>query len=88
MNDWIIVQKNEPWLFSSLLREIEINNYDVMPNPPIGLKTMEGFMGHNIKETSVPFNIDRKLTKEEIEQTIFYCRHDVEERPLKSSCIV
>ena len=79
MNDWIIVQKNEPWLFSSLLREIEINNYDVMPNPPIGLKTMEGFMGHNIKETSVPFNIDRKLTKEEIEQTIFYCRHDVEE---------
>lgn len=79
MNDWIIVQKNEPWLFSSLLREIKINNYDVMPNPPIGLKTMEGFMGHNIKETSVPFNIDRKLTKEEIEQTIFYCRHDVEE---------
>lgn len=79
MNDWIIVQKNEPWLFSSLLREIEVNNYDVMPNPPIGLKTMEGFMGHNIKETSVPFDIDRKLTQEEIEQTIFYCRHDVHE---------
>lgn len=79
MNDWIIVQKNEPWLFSSLLREIEVNNYDVMPNPPIGLKTMEGFMGDNIKETEVPFNIDRKLTREEIDQTIFYCRHDVEE---------
>ena len=79
MNDWIIVQKNEPWLFSSLLREIQINNYDVMPNPPIGLKTMEGFMGDNIKETEVPFNIDRKLTQEEIDQTIFYCRHDVEE---------
>lgn len=79
MNDWIIVQKNEPWLFSSLLREIQINNYDVMPAPPIGLKTMEGFMGHNIKETSVPFDIDRPLTQEEIEQTIFYCRHDVQE---------
>ena len=79
MNDWIIVKKNEPWLFSSLLREIQINNYDVMPNPPIGLKTMEGFMGDNIKETEVPFNIDRKLTQEEIDQTIFYCRHDVEE---------
>ena len=36
-------------------------------------------MGHNIKETSVPFDIDRKLTKEEIQQTIFYCRHDVHE---------
>ena len=33
----------------------------------------------NIKETDVPFNIDRPLTKEEIEQTVFYCTHDVEE---------
>lgn len=32
-------------------------NYDVMPNPPVGLKTMEGFMGSNIKETEVPFDI-------------------------------
>lgn len=79
MNDWIIVKKNEPWLFSPLLREIPINNYDVMPNPPVGLKTLEGFMGDNIKETSVPFDIERRLTEEEIEQTIFYCRHDVEE---------
>jgi DNA polymerase len=36
-------------------------------------------MGNNIKETSVPFDIDRKLTPEEIEQTIFYCRHDVQQ---------
>ena len=79
MNDWIIVQKNEPWLFSSQLRKIHINNYDVMPSPPIGLKTLEGFMGDDIRETEVPFDIDRKLTQEEIDQTIFYCRHDVEE---------
>ena len=79
MNDWIIVQKREPWEFSSLLRDIEFNNFDVMPNPPVGLKAMEGFMGHNIKETSVPFDIDRPLTPEELEQTIFYCRNDVHE---------
>jgi len=79
MNDWIIVQKREPWEFSSMLRDIEFNNFDVMPNPPIGLKAMEGFMGHNIKETSVPFDIDRPLTPEELEQTIFYCRNDVHE---------
>ena len=36
-------------------------------------------MGHNIKETSVPFDIDRPLTPEELEQTIFYCRNDVHE---------
>lgn len=28
-------------------------NYDVMPNPPVGLKTLEGFLGSNIKETDV-----------------------------------
>lgn len=79
MNDWIIVQKKEPWQFSNLLRQIPLNNYDVMPNPPIGLKTLEGFLGSNIKETEVAFDIDRKLTQKEIEQTVFYCRHDVEQ---------
>ena len=79
LNDWIIVEKREPWQFSPVLREVQFNNYDVMPNPPVGLKTLEGFMGSNIKETSVPFDIDRKLTEEEIQQTVFYCRHDVEQ---------
>lgn len=40
---------------------------------------MEGFLGSNIKETGVPFDINRKLTKAEIEETIKYCRHDVEQ---------
>ena len=81
MNDWIIVQKREPWQFSGLLNEFQINNYDVMPtgDQRAGLKTMEGFMGSNIKETDVPFDIDRPLTPEEIEQTFFYCRCDVTE---------
>lgn len=79
LNDWIIIQHNEPWQFSDAMRQIPLNNYDVMPNPPVGLKTLEGFMGSNIKETDVPFNIDRKLTEDELEQTVFYCRHDVEE---------
>ena len=36
-------------------------------------------MGSNIKETDVPFNLDRKLTDEEIRMSIQYCTHDVEE---------
>lgn len=79
INDWIIIQKKEGWQFSSVFNKVPMINYDVMPNPPIGLKTMEGFLGSNIKETEVPFDINRKLTQAEIEQTIFYCRHDVEE---------
>lgn len=77
INDWIIIEKREGWQFSSVFNKIPMINYDVMPNPPIGLKTLEGFLGSNIKETGVPFNINRKLTKEEIEETIKYCRHDV-----------
>lgn len=79
INDWIIVQKREGWQFSSVFNKIPMINYDVMPNPPVGLKTMEGFLGSNIKETGVPFDINRKLTKAEIEETIKYCRHDVEQ---------
>lgn len=79
INDWIIVEGKEGWQYSSVFNKVPMTNYDVMPNPPVGLKTMEGFLGSNIKETEVPFDIDRKLTNGEIEQTVFYCRHDVEQ---------
>lgn len=79
INDWIIVEGREGWQFSSVFNKIPMINYDVMPNPPVGLKTMEGFLGSDIKESEVPFDIDRPLTPQEIEQTVFYCRHDVEE---------
>lgn len=79
INDWIILEKREGWQFSSVFNKVPMTNYDVMPNPPVGLKTMEGFLGSNIKETGVPFDINRKLTKAAIEETIKYCRHDVEQ---------
>ena len=34
-------------------------------------------MGNTIKETSVPFDIDRKLTDAEIAETVKYCKSDV-----------
>lgn len=43
------------------------------------LKQIEGFMGDDIEETQVDFDLDRPLLKEEIELTKKYCRHDVEE---------
>ena len=36
-------------------------------------------MGSMIKESSVPFDLDRPLTEDEIQETIKYCTHDVEE---------
>ena len=78
VNDWIIVKDRMGWQFSDLFRKININIFDIMTSFH-GLKTLEGFMGNNIKETSVDFNLNRKLTNEEIQETIKYCRHDVEQ---------
>lgn len=79
VNDYIIEKGNLGWKFSGLFRKIQMYNYDVMNYGDGGLKTLEGFMGHDIRESNVPFDIERKLTNEEIENTIKYCRHDVQE---------
>ena len=79
VNDWIIVDNKPGWQYSSLFNTINMINFDTMLRMDTGLKSLEAFMGNDIRETSVPFDIDRKLTDEEIEQTFFYCNHDVEQ---------
>ena len=79
INDYIIVKDQPGYQFSSLFRQFPLNNYDVMNNIDRGLKVFEGFMGNSIRETSVPFDIKRKLTDREIQETVKYCRHDVEQ---------
>lgn len=79
INDFIIADDQPGWKFSNLLRAFPLNNYDVMQNIDRGLKVFEGFMGNDIRESSIPFNINRKLTPAEIEETVKYCRHDVEQ---------
>ena len=79
INDWIIVDKLAGWQFSNLFSKILLNNYDAAKLNDGGLKTLEAYMGNNIKETSVPFDIDRPLTQAEIEETEKYCTHDVEQ---------
>lgn len=77
VNDFIIAG-NKGYLYSRLFREIPLLDYDVMSTYR-GLKTLEAFMGHDIRETSVDFNIDRKLTPYELQETVKYCKHDVNE---------
>lgn len=79
VNDFIIKERKDGWKFSNLFRKIPLINYDVMLRTDRGLKSFEGFMGNDIKESSVPFDIDRPLTPAEIAETIKYCRHDVEQ---------
>lgn len=78
VNDWIVVKDRMGWQFSDLFRNVNINIFDVMTGFH-GLKTLEGFMGNNIKESEVDFNIERKLTIDELRNTIEYCRHDVQQ---------
>lgn len=79
MNHWIIVKREPGWKFYKDFWKIQLFNFDVMTNKFRSLKQLEGFQGHDIRETSVSFNISRELTEEEIEEVIKYCRHDVHE---------
>ena len=76
INDYMIVKGEPGWKFSSLFKDIPLLSYDVMLST-YSLKQLEGFMGNAIKETSIPFDIDRKLTEAEIEETVKYCKNDV-----------
>ena len=74
-----IIQLQQPaWMFSNKFNKYPLLNFDVMTDISKGLKQLEGFMGNNIKETSVPFWIDRPLTSDEIVETVKYCKSDVE----------
>lgn len=78
VNDFIIEQGQSGYQYSSLFSKIPLYFFDVQTQR-IGLKQLEGFMGEDIRETTVPFNIDRKLTTKELQEVIFYCKHDVKE---------
>lgn len=80
INDFIIAEGHKGWQYSNLLRKVYMVNYDVFhPRTDRGLKTHEAYLGNDICETTVPFDIDRKLTDAEIAETVKYCRHDVEQ---------
>lgn len=56
------------------------SNVDIRDDTQQGLslKAIEGHLGMSVKESSVPFDIDRPLTPEEKAETEFYCKHDVD----------
>ena len=81
VNDLIIVHELNGWDIPSL-REYRVyfDSFDLMDDCQQGtsLKSFEAHLGIPIEETQVDFNIDRRLTDEEMESTIFYCKYDVD----------
>jgi hypothetical protein len=56
------------------------NNVDIKDDMQIGLslKAIEGHLRMDIEESEVDFTITRPLTQAELEDTIKYCKHDVD----------
>ena len=79
MNEWIITRGLPGWQFDDCLRSPSYNflSYDVYSELMPSLKKLEAFMGMDIHESKVDFRLDRELTDEEREETIEYCRADV-----------
>ena len=80
INDFIINGNMgfEHWFLKE--NQAYFNTFDIMDDMQQGLslKAIEGHLGLNIEESSVPFDIDRPLTQKELEETIKYCKHDVD----------
>lgn len=77
-NDKIIKDNKKPFQVVKNFKKYQLYDYDAIIKDK-SLKVCEAFMGDDIRETEVDFNINRPLTEKEIEQTVFYNVHDVSE---------
>lgn len=76
VNDKLIKEGKKPFQVVKNAKKYPLNDYDTILKDK-SLKQLEAFMGDDIRETEVDFNIDRHLTEEEIKQTLYYNHHDV-----------
>lgn len=81
ISDFIVIKGKQGWEYPGIKRMPLITldiKQDISKNLTLSLKEAEGYMGMDIEETEVDFDIDRPLTKDELDLTIKYCRHDVD----------
>lgn len=80
-NDFIISGGNG-WEFPFIqYQKKPFNSFDLrddIADKGLSLKAVEGNLHLPIVESSVPFDIDRPLTPEELEEVIAYCKNDVD----------
>ena len=80
LNDYIIAG-GQGWEYPPLQGFFfNFNNIDIRDDmqQTLSLKSIEGHLGLSVRESNVDFNIDRSLTKEELEDIIKYCKYDVD----------
>ena len=76
VNDKLIKEGKKPFQVVKNAKKYPFNDYDTILKDK-SLKQLEAFMGDDIRETEVDFNISRPLTDVEIQQTLYYNHHDV-----------
>ncbi len=76
LNDKIIKNENFVKDIHSSIRSLDCYQQIDVSKP--GLKKIEGNMGKMILESSVEFDLDRRLTNEELEEITKYCCYDVD----------
>lgn len=76
VSDKLIERKMSPWQIDRNINKVPLFIFEISDTYR-SLKELELFMGENIKESSVSFDLDRYPTKEEIEELTSYCLHDV-----------
>lgn len=81
-NEYIITEKRDPWTFPFIqYKKKPFKSFDLkddIADKGLSLKAIEGNLFLPIVESSVPFDIDRPLTPEELEEAIRYCKNDVD----------
>ncbi len=76
VSDKLIESRASGWSIDRNINKIAINLFEVNDSYR-SLKELELFMGEDIRESSVPFDLDRYPTKKEIDELTTYCFHDV-----------
>lgn len=81
INDLIVVEEVNGWDIP-VLREYRVyfDSFDLMDDCQVGLslKAIEAHLGIPIEETEVDFNITHRLSEKELQETIYYCKYDVD----------
>ena len=82
INDYIIKEDGQGWDYPFIKGKYKpFKSFDLrddIPDKGLGLKAIEGNLKLPIVESSVPFDLDRPLTPEELEEVVKYCKNDVD----------
>ena len=77
VNNKIIQDNMKGWQISSEFKNLQLNMFDAQYSANYSLKQLEAFQGHDIRESDIDFMTERRLTEDELQELMSYCKNDV-----------